>query len=329
MIEISINKDLEAVIRGEFWDIDRLYFAIERVTGNYGIERKCPYPDIEKACGYLLGLNYEFRHAMSGYREIYEQYNGIPDHWLSETKCSESKDFSSISNLKRDKERTERENRISRFEDELISTDIDLDEFSEMDREDQEDLLIDCGFDPDEYEEYFDDLDAEYADMCPFSKNDFPKATDTNTWLQVRIPFTDALFYALIIREIIARKDQYFAYMKDLLDDPENTLTGLEEEYFYTGMQSDICRMTIFMEKIFKEFYRLAGKESFIKYINGNLTDSDLYVDDHIDEICRISDMYSKLTVSGEGSSQYERKEQLIDEYLRKLGGRINSENFS
>ena len=64
-------------IKGDFFDFDRLYFALMKYTGSHGMNDICPFPGSEAACENLLGLGYELRHAWQGDRDIEEIYNGI------------------------------------------------------------------------------------------------------------------------------------------------------------------------------------------------------------------------------------------------------------
>lgn len=71
-------------IKGDFFDLDRLYFSIFKFTGFHGIDSKCTFPGYEAVCENLLGLCYEIRHAWQGDRDIEQVYNGIQDNWFDD-----------------------------------------------------------------------------------------------------------------------------------------------------------------------------------------------------------------------------------------------------
>ena len=78
MLHISGTSHNETKISGEFWDFDRLYFAIAYLTGDFGIHPgHHPFPELKEVCQTLLGLNHELREAESGNREICVQSNGL------------------------------------------------------------------------------------------------------------------------------------------------------------------------------------------------------------------------------------------------------------
>jgi hypothetical protein len=70
------------LIKGDFWDFDRLYYAISKFTGDFGLHHGCCFPGYESAAENLLGLNYDLRHAWQGDRELVEVYNGVHDEWF-------------------------------------------------------------------------------------------------------------------------------------------------------------------------------------------------------------------------------------------------------
>lgn len=84
MLTVGKGNFNNIILRGDFWDFDRLYFAISKFTGDFGIDSTCPFPGYETICESLLGLCYELRKAQEGKRELYKQYNGIPEEWFEE-----------------------------------------------------------------------------------------------------------------------------------------------------------------------------------------------------------------------------------------------------
>jgi len=84
-VEKSSNTN-GVTLKGDFFDLDRLYFAIMKFTGNHGINDKCPFDNCYLACENLLGLCYELRHAWQGDRDIEQVYNGVEEEWFSDNK---------------------------------------------------------------------------------------------------------------------------------------------------------------------------------------------------------------------------------------------------
>jgi hypothetical protein len=71
-------------LEGDFFALDRLYFAIMKFTGFYGIDGRCNFPGCSQAAENLLGLCYELRHAWQGKRNIVQVYNGIREYWFDD-----------------------------------------------------------------------------------------------------------------------------------------------------------------------------------------------------------------------------------------------------
>jgi len=87
MLIVEKSRDTNGVmIKGDFFDLDRLYFAIMKFTGLHGIEAQCYFDGCSEACENLLGLCYEIRHAWQGDRGIEQVYNGIQDEWFDDSK---------------------------------------------------------------------------------------------------------------------------------------------------------------------------------------------------------------------------------------------------
>lgn len=223
MLTVVKGNKNNIIIRGDFWDFDRLYFAISKFTGDYGINSSCPFPGYEAVCESLLGLCYELRKAQEGKRELYEQYNGIPEHlFVKEPITAES-----------------------------------TDDFDDSDNE------IDD----------INDKDSDYADEdsnfdAYFSRKDYPNTTTTNTLLQFQIPFSEALYYALIFRELLVKKFLFLQQRKQLTKDNSNNMQELNIEYYYCQAQTDLARITIYTESTFRALYHLIGKDAYIKYMD-------------------------------------------------------------
>ncbi|MDF2989388.1 MAG: hypothetical protein K0R50_4898 [Eubacterium sp.] len=221
MLTVGMGDYNNVILRGDFWDFDRLYFAISKFTGDYGIENSCPFPGYEAICESLLGLCYELRKAQEGKRELYEQYNGIPEEWFEEK---------------------------SEIVDKL--NDMYDSEHAFDDVEDNDSIDEDTNFD------------------AFFSKKDFPNTTTTNTLLQLQLPFSEALYYALIFRELLEKKDLFLEQRKKMTKNKENDMHELNLEYYYCQSHTDLARITIYMESVFRALYHLIGKDDYIRYID-------------------------------------------------------------
>jgi hypothetical protein len=90
MIYIEKAKDSNGVfLKGDFFDLDRLYFAIFKFTGYHGMDDQCVFPGCAAICESLLGLCYEMRHAWQGERGLEQVYNGIHNDWFDDYQKSE------------------------------------------------------------------------------------------------------------------------------------------------------------------------------------------------------------------------------------------------
>ena len=89
MITVEKAQNTNGVLlKGDFFDLDRLYFAIMKFTGFHGYQKECTFTGCEVVCESLLGLCYELRHAWQGDRDIVQMYNGIHNEWFDDyTEC--------------------------------------------------------------------------------------------------------------------------------------------------------------------------------------------------------------------------------------------------
>jgi hypothetical protein len=85
MIYVEKAKNTNGVfLKGDFFDLDRLYFAIFKFTGYHGMNDQCVFPGCAAICESLLGLCYEMRHAWQGDRGLEQVYNGIDIEWFGD-----------------------------------------------------------------------------------------------------------------------------------------------------------------------------------------------------------------------------------------------------
>lgn len=173
MIIVEKARERNGVLlKGDFFDLDRLYFAIYKYTGFHGFDNECIYSGYDDVCENLLGLCYEIRHAWQGDRNIEQIYNGIHEYWFD--------DYEEPHLLK-----TIDKNDLNGLHDENLS----------------------------KKESYPND---EFA--FKFSREDFPNVTENNTYFSIPMTFPEAVFYSLILLELLKKKDVFLQARKLLAE---------------------------------------------------------------------------------------------------------------
>lgn len=209
------------LLKGDFFDLDRLYFAIYKFTGFHGIDSACTFPGYDDVCENLLGLCYEIRHAWQGDRNIERIYNGIHEYWFDDYQESDSHSTIDENNL-----------------DDLWNKETD----------DEEDYKND-----------------EFT--VKFSRRDFPDVTNSNTYFSIPMTFPEAVFYSLILLELLKKKDIFFMSRK-LLSEKNDPLTQQNKEYYYFQAEEDIARITLFTNHALHALYKFIGEEKYLTFIN-------------------------------------------------------------
>ena len=291
------GKEIHSVrISGEFWDFDRLYFAIAKITGDYAASKAMhPYPEIKKVCETLLALNYELRSAQNGDREILAQHNGIsssmfapagreenviPEGWTRERHFGDS-DFD-----------------LDDFETliwDVLPEEIDLDVYEELSSEGKGMLLNNFGLDPDDVEEYVEWLEEDDRYLYKFAAKDYPGCGTVNTWISVSIPFAEAFLYALIIQLLLQKKDRLLAYYRALAEaDPG--MEGLHRAYCCSTVHEDYARLLLFKELVFSCLYQaIDSEDDYLTYRFYFEKNAEKITDSNIMEIRDCIDHYSAL----------------------------------
>jgi len=209
MIIVEKAKDASGVLlSGDFFDFDRLYFAIMKLIGSHGINDECPFPDSNDACENLLGLCYELRHAWEGKRNIVQVYNGISVDWFNEHK-------------------------------------VEHDEYAE--------------------DEFDSELNCEKS--IRFSRSEFPDVNTSNTYFSTLLGFPEAVFYALILSDLLKKKN-LFVQSRKALAEKEGELQELHKEYYYFQAEEDLARITLLTKHILHILYRFIGEEKYFELIN-------------------------------------------------------------
>ena len=317
MLEISTDATtLQTTIKGEFWDFDRLYFAISKYTGDFGVHPgHVPFPGYEDVCETLLGLNYTLRQGISGKGGLHEQFNGLTFSWLAPI-GEESRVY-----IKSEGDEGDAFN-IGAFEDSIffnLPEEIDMDDWGSMARDEQENLLIDIGFDYEEIKEYFDALDNEK--YYYFAKKDYPNISEYNAWISCELPFFEALYYALLIEELMAKKDSLFKYYRKLADITENTMWSMDETYYYCGLPIDLARITLYMEGVYRNLYELIGAKEYAALREAARNNSGRFVNGEMKGYSEIVEKYSNEIINAEDDPENVKTVNglRVSEFLRAL----------
>ena len=130
MLQAVFDKETAGIIvRGEFFDLDKIYFMNERLAGNYGVDNTCLLDGYGEAAAVLKSLNYEIRHAEHGDRDLYVAYNGIHEDWFAPVGTPAVR-------ILKEEDQNDPDEIINEIEDGVMTDlDIDLDEFYEMDED--------------------------------------------------------------------------------------------------------------------------------------------------------------------------------------------------
>jgi len=238
------QKTNGVLLKGDFFELDRLYFAIHKFLGFHGLHSKCTFPDRYDFCESLLGLCYEIRHAWQGDRGIAEIYNGIKNDWFD------------------DYER-------------ILPPDEDSGEFtksfkdSDYDYDDENDYDGDYDDEDDDYDDEDDEDDEIYYDEpARFSRAEYPDAREKNTYFSIHLPFTEAVFYALVMSDLLKEKDTFLQARKRMATDKNEDYCELNKEYLMFQAEQDIARMTLFVKQTLHALYRYIGEERYNSFAN-------------------------------------------------------------
>ena len=173
------------------------------------------------------------------------------------------------------------------------------------------------GFDDDEIEEYTDWLREDEQYTYKHAAKDYPGCSNENTWVSVKIPFSEAFLYALIIQLILTKKDQLLAYYRELIDQEVNNMSGWYESYIYSSMNIDCCRVSFYMECLYAQLYDYIGKENYLCYRKLLSQRIQNMKDQNISAVKECTEKYKELL-----SDQPEDKNvKICQEYLDTLIG--------
>lgn len=83
--------------------------------------------------------------------------------------------------------------------------------------------------------------------------------------MQFQIPFSEALYYALIFRELLEKKELFLGQRKEMTKDNSNEMQELNIEYYYCQAHTDLARITLYMESTFRALFHLIGKDAYVR----------------------------------------------------------------
>ena len=213
MIYVEKSKNTNGVfLKGDFFDLDRLYFAIFKFTGYHGMDDRCVFPGCAAICESLLGLCYEMRHAWQGDRGLEQIYNGIHNEWF--------------------------------------------DDYRE----------IDDGIDDNELD-FDDDESYPVGSLLRFSRAEFPEVNEYNTYFSIHLSFPEVVYYALILSDLLDKKELFFQARETFVEQPEPQ-QELNKEYYYFEAEIDIARITIFVKQTLHTLYRFVGEDKYMTFMD-------------------------------------------------------------
>lgn len=292
MLQITLDENNNAVIRAEFWELDHIYFRLLQFAGQHGMYRDHPFPGYENATKILLALTYEIRHAENGDRELYTYYNGISDDKIAPAGTHRSQ-------IVKEEDKHVPEELIKNIEDDIMfNSDIDLDDFYEMDEDKQADVLDDLDIDPDDAETYLNYLNIP---TYPYAQDDYPDATLHNTALQFRLPLAEAILYAMIINELMKQKDEYIHFAENLADETNTGLSEYWRDDIDSRLRFELLTLEQLSEQVFSCIYRILGHEKYAEFrkkIEAPLSERSLFKDLTDDDIARLEEITTHTVIA-------------------------------
>jgi hypothetical protein len=100
-----------------------------------------------------------------------------------------------------------------------------------------------------------------------FSRIDFPDVTKNNTYFSISMGSQEAIFYSLILLELLKKKDIFLQARKQLAEITDQ-LTELNKEYYYFQANEDTARITLFTYQTLHTLYRFIGEEKYNVFMN-------------------------------------------------------------
>ena len=97
----------------------------------------------------------------------------------------------------------------------------------------------------------------------PFRSEDYPGASENNTYLQFRIPFMEGLLYALIYRDLLSKKEEFIEKSMQQAKENKNGLGEYEMHFCRTRMPAELLLAEMMMVNILNCVYDAVGMENY------------------------------------------------------------------
>ena len=238
--DVSTN---EVLVRGDFFDFERVSHVMDQITGSFGVPADKPLPEYRTALSILLTLSVMIRRAEDGRCELYTMPSGINDRWLAPAGTPADK----IMYRRPIKE----EDPVIDEVDRAIIRDgsVMLDRFYEKDEEEQSAWLRKLGFSAGKISRFLKAAKPEELYCFPCEK--YPHASFYNTQLQFRLRLSEAALYAFILREILGQKEDLLKNMAAKADALPADVREYQMSYILLDARSDLLLLELFMEQLF------------------------------------------------------------------------------
>lgn len=126
-----------------------------------------------------------------------------------------------------------------------------------------------------------------------FSRRDFPDVTKSNTYFSIPLSFPEAIFYSLILLELLKKKDIFLQVRKQLAEKKDGS-TELNKEYYHFQAHEDIARIILFTNQTLRTLYRFIGEEKYNTFINRFLGYKDFFLNCDLEYINSILEDYGE-----------------------------------
>ena len=128
-------------------------------------------------------------------------------------------------------------------------------------------LSQDSNYDYDEEDEDKENKNASLESVHRFPRDEFPEANEYNTCFSIRLSFPEAMYYALILSDLLVNKHLFYQTREMLMQQP-GLNQELNKEYYCFGAEADVARLTLFVNQTFNVLYRFIGDRKYFKFMN-------------------------------------------------------------
>jgi hypothetical protein len=142
-----------------------------------------------------------------------------------------------------------------------------------------------------------DDHDGTFSRK--FSRKDFPDITTHNTYFSIPLGFPEAVFYSLILLEILHKKDVFLQTRKQLAENID-ALTELNKQYVYFQANEDIARLTLFTHHVLHTLYRFVGEDKYTAFMEKFGSYPNFFLTSDLDRLNSILEDYERQVVAND-----------------------------